>query len=114
MPTRAIVFPRQARLPIEMEPASRSWDRRQMQSSPSKPPFNQTGAAVAVRVLQATKELRRHPLFGYTMAFVFVGLATLLQRTAGSLRFTACAALTGRCRAKRSYRNDRGWRSWAG
>jgi two-component sensor histidine kinase len=56
-----------------------------MQSSPSKPPFNKTGAAVAVRVLQATKELRRHPLFGYTMAFVFVGLATLLQRTAGRL-----------------------------
>jgi two-component sensor histidine kinase len=50
-----------------------------MQSSPPKPPFNETGAAVAVRVLQAAKELRRHAVFGYTMAFVTVGLATLLQ-----------------------------------
>jgi two-component sensor histidine kinase len=50
-----------------------------MQPSPSRPPFNETGAAVAVRVLQVTKELRRYPFFGYTMAFVIIGLATLLQ-----------------------------------
>jgi two-component sensor histidine kinase len=50
-----------------------------MQPSPSKPPFNETAAAVAVRVLQAAKDLRRHPFFGYTMAFVTVGLVTLLQ-----------------------------------
>jgi len=50
-----------------------------MQPSPSQPPFNKIGAAVAVRVLQATKELRRHPFFGYTMAIVTIGLATLLQ-----------------------------------
>ncbi|MFZ3352579.1 MAG: HWE histidine kinase domain-containing protein [Xanthobacteraceae bacterium] len=56
-----------------------------MQTSPLKSPFNKTGAAVAVRVLRVTKELRCHPLFGYTMAFVFVALATLLQRAAGSL-----------------------------
>jgi two-component sensor histidine kinase len=47
-------------------------------------PFNETGAAVAVRVLQTAKELRRHPVFGYTMAFVTVGLATLLQWAARS------------------------------
>jgi two-component sensor histidine kinase len=52
---------------------------RQMEPPPAKPPFNETGAAVAVRVLQAAKELRRHPLFGYSMAFVTIGLATLLQ-----------------------------------
>ena len=50
-----------------------------MHPSPSKPPFNEIGAAVAVRVLQTAKDLRRHPLFGYTMAFSTVGLATLLQ-----------------------------------
>jgi hypothetical protein len=50
-----------------------------MQPSPPRPPFNKTGAAVAVRVLQVTKELRRYPVFGYTMAFVTIGLATLLQ-----------------------------------
>ena len=50
-----------------------------MKPSPAKPPFNKTGAAVAVRVLQAAKELRRHPLFGYSMAFVTIGLATLVQ-----------------------------------
>jgi len=42
-------------------------------------PFNKTGAAVAVRVLQTAAELRRHPLFGYAMAFAIIGLATLLQ-----------------------------------
>jgi hypothetical protein len=83
--TRAIVIPRAAGFPMETEPASRSWDGRQMQTSPLKSPFNKTGAAVAVRVLRTTKELRCHPLFGYTMAFVFVGLATLLQWAAGSL-----------------------------
>jgi two-component sensor histidine kinase len=55
-----------------------------MQASPSKPTFNKTGAALAVRVLQATKELRRHPFFGYTMAFVTIGLATMLQWAARS------------------------------
>jgi two-component sensor histidine kinase len=50
-----------------------------MQPSSSKPPFNKLGAAIAVHVLRATKELRRHPFFGYTMAIVTVGLATLLQ-----------------------------------
>src|SRR5579863_583157 len=71
--------PWQARLPSRTEPSSRSWDRRQMQPSPSRPPFNKTGAAVAVRVLQATKELRRYPFRSYAMAFVTIGLATLLQ-----------------------------------
>jgi len=56
-----------------------------MQTSPLQSPFNKTGAAVAVRVLRVTKELRCHPLFGYTMAFVFVALATLLQWAAGNL-----------------------------
>jgi two-component sensor histidine kinase len=55
-----------------------------MQPLPSKPPFNKIGAAIAIRVLQVTKELRRHPLFGYTMAFVTIGLATLLQWVARS------------------------------
>ena len=54
-------------------------DMRQMQPSPAKPPFNETAAAIAVRILQAAKDLRRHPLFGYAMAFVTIGLATLLQ-----------------------------------
>lgn len=42
-------------------------------------PFNKTGAAAAVHVLRTTQELRRYPFFGYTMAFVAIGLATLLQ-----------------------------------
>jgi two-component sensor histidine kinase len=42
-------------------------------------PFNKTGAAAAVHILRAAQELRRHPFFGYTMAFVVIGLATLLQ-----------------------------------
>lgn len=50
-----------------------------MQQSAPKPPFNKISAAVAVSILQATKELRRHPFFGYTMAFVTIGLASLLQ-----------------------------------
>jgi len=42
-------------------------------------PFNKTSAALVVRILQITKELRGHHFFGYTMPFVTVGLATLLQ-----------------------------------
>ncbi len=47
-------------------------------------PFNKTGAAAAVHILRAAQELRRHPFFGYTMAFVAIGLATLLQWAARS------------------------------
>lgn len=43
------------------------------------PPFNKHGAAAAIRVLQVAKDLRQYPIFGYTMAFVTIGLATLLQ-----------------------------------
>jgi two-component sensor histidine kinase len=47
-------------------------------------PFNKTGAAAAVHILRAAQELRRHPFFGYTMAFVVIGLATLVQWAARS------------------------------
>jgi two-component sensor histidine kinase len=41
--------------------------------------FNRSGTATAVRVLQISKRLRQHPSLGYAMAFVAVGLATLIQ-----------------------------------
>lgn len=53
---------------------------RQMQP----PPFNKSGAAAAIRVLQVAKDLRQYPILGYTMAFVTIGLATLLQWLANS------------------------------
>jgi len=43
------------------------------------PLFSSTGAAVAVRVLQAAKSVRHYPSLGYATAFATVGLATLIQ-----------------------------------
>jgi two-component sensor histidine kinase len=43
------------------------------------PPFDGPGAAAAIRILQIAKDLRQYPILGYTMAFVTIGLATLLQ-----------------------------------
>jgi two-component sensor histidine kinase len=43
------------------------------------PPFNKSSAAAAIRVLQVAKDLRQYPILGYTMAFVTIGSATLLQ-----------------------------------
>jgi two-component sensor histidine kinase len=60
--------------------ASRDRKKRQMQRSP----FNKTGAAAAVHILRTAKELRQYPILGYAMAFVTVGLATLLQWAAQS------------------------------
>ncbi len=50
-------------------------NRGQMQS----PLFSSTGAAAAVRVLQAAKRVRQYPSLGYATAFATVGLATLIQ-----------------------------------
>ncbi|HTV38885.1 MAG TPA: HWE histidine kinase domain-containing protein [Xanthobacteraceae bacterium] len=43
------------------------------------PPFNKLGAATVIRVLKVAKDLQQYPILGYTMAFVTIGLATLLQ-----------------------------------
>jgi len=79
---RTTVIPEQARISVADEDGVSIVGMRQMQPSPTRPPFNKAGAALAVRILQAANELRRHPLFGYTMAFVTIGLATLVQWTA--------------------------------
>ncbi len=52
---------------------------RSVNKQTQPPPFNKHGAAAAIRVLQVAKDLRQYPIFGYTMAFVTIGLATLLQ-----------------------------------
>lgn len=43
------------------------------------PLLSKPDASPAVRILQFSKELRRHPIFGFAMAFVTVGLASLIQ-----------------------------------
>jgi two-component sensor histidine kinase len=43
------------------------------------PLFNATGASPAVRILQVSKELRRHQSLGYATAFVAVGLASYVE-----------------------------------
>lgn len=42
-------------------------------------PFNKSGAATAISILQLAQRLRQKALLGYAMAFLTIGLATLLQ-----------------------------------
>jgi two-component sensor histidine kinase len=44
-----------------------------------QPPFKRSSAVAAIRVLQVAKALQQYRVLGYTMAFVTIGLATLLQ-----------------------------------
>ena len=73
--------------------AARAIAHRIVNKQMQPPPLNKPGTAAAIRVLQVAKALRQYPILGYTMAFVTVGLATLLQWLA-SAQFAASPFLT--------------------